>query len=342
MTERTYKKDLEIITNHFQEKLSPEKVAQLQPLFQIFDSMLQHHNIMLRDLEHRMVLWEGRGAHDTHRIGDVMLRNMAVLPVYDEYIESHLEILHRVYEMFENDPDFQDVYQEFEQQKICYLPIAYLLLKPMQRLLHYKIILERLVEFYSDSHLDNSDCQGVLNIILRTSNVIKDVLPESENFILLCELQRDISGFPTLVETNRQLVRQGLLLKHSKRGLQQRMFFLFSDILLYGYKPPISQVFKILGHIPVRSLMTENAEHNTFMIYGGGGEGAITVSAGTTAEKTLWLAELSRATADIKGKPATDNLHGSLKKYSEYYLFLFYFLLNSSFMQEKKLKKKCE
>lgn len=43
--------------------------------------MIQHHSVFLRDLEHRLLLWEGRGSHDTHRIGDVMFKNMLILPV---------------------------------------------------------------------------------------------------------------------------------------------------------------------------------------------------------------------------------------------------------------------
>lgn len=46
--------------------------------------MIQHHSIFLRDLEHRIVLWEGRGGEESHRIGDVMLKNMVVLPVRKE------------------------------------------------------------------------------------------------------------------------------------------------------------------------------------------------------------------------------------------------------------------
>lgn len=37
-----------------------------------------------------------------------------------------------------------------------------------------------------------------------------------------------------------------------------------------------SKMFKILGHVPVRSMLTENAEHNAFIIFGG--QKAITVS----------------------------------------------------------------
>lgn len=155
-------------------------------------------------------------------------------------------------------------------------------------------------------------------MLTRTTENIRKQLIDSENYVLLCELQRDINGFDSLVQPQRKLIRQGCLLKHSKRGLQQRMFFLFSDILIYGTKSPVSQQFKILGHVPVRSLLTENAEHNTFIIFGG--QSAITVSAGTTAEKTLWLAELSKATADIKTKPpsSTQLTYGSLKNCSKY------------------------
>lgn len=86
-------------------------------------------------------------------------------------------------------------------------------------------------------------------------------------------------------------------------------------MLLYGTKSPVNQMFKILGHVPVRSLLTENAEHNAFIIYGG--QRAITISTTTTAEKTLWLAELSKASADIKNKPHVQLSLGSLKNCSK-------------------------
>lgn len=66
----------------------------------------------------------------------------------------------------------------------------------------------------------------------------------------------------------------------------------------------------------MRSLITENAEHNTFIIYGG--QRAITVSAGTTAEKTLWLAELAKASNEIKSKPHVQLSLGTLKNCSKY------------------------
>jgi len=42
-----------------------------------------------------------------------------------------------------SEPRFEFQYREFENQKVCYLPFNSFFLKPMQRLVHYKVVLER-------------------------------------------------------------------------------------------------------------------------------------------------------------------------------------------------------
>lgn len=158
--------------------------------------------------------------------------------------------------------------------------------------------MELLLEYYPDDNMDKTDVQGALVMLSRTNELIRESINDSENFVLLCEIQRDLSGFDSLVQEERKLIRQGCLLKHSRRGLQQRMFFLFTDVLIYASKPQFLQTFKVLGHVPVRSLLTENSEHNAFVIFGGGI--SITVSAGTTFEKNLWMEELQKAATNLK------------------------------------------
>lgn len=160
------------------------------------------------------------------------------------------------------------------------------------------MLMELLLEHYTDENMDKTDVQGALVMLSRTNEMVRGAITESENFVLLREIQRDLSGFDALVQDERKLIRQGCLLKHSKRGLQQRMFFLFTDVLVYASKPQFLQTFKVLGHVPVRSLLTENSEHNAFVIFGGGI--SITVSAGTTFEKNLWMDELQKSASNLK------------------------------------------
>ena len=51
-----------------------------------------------------------------------------------------------------------------------------------------------------------------------------------ENFVKLAELQRDLGGYEHLLSTDREFVREGCLQKLSRKGYQQRMFFLVSKI----------------------------------------------------------------------------------------------------------------
>lgn len=174
------------------------------------------------------------------------------------------------------------------------------------------MLMELLLNYYPDGNMDKTDVQGALVMLSRTNELIRETISDSENFVLLCEIQRDLSGFDSLVQEERKLIRQGCLLKHSRRGLQQRMFFLFTDVLIYASKPQFLQTFKVLGHVPVRSLLIENAEHNAFLIFGGGI--SITVSAGTTFEKNLWMDELQKAAANLKYKtPQLQSNLGGMK-----------------------------
>lgn len=66
-----------------------------------------------------------------------------VLQIYEDYLESHREVIEHLHDLYENDDGFQQIYKDFEQQKICYIPIGMLVLKPLHRLLHYQLILER-------------------------------------------------------------------------------------------------------------------------------------------------------------------------------------------------------
>lgn len=69
--------------------------------------------------------------------------------------------------------------------------------------------LTELLEFYPEDHPSHTDLQGALVMLLRTTELIRQSLEESENFQLLCELQRDFGGVVSLVNNSRVFIRQG-------------------------------------------------------------------------------------------------------------------------------------
>jgi len=65
------------------------------------------------------------------------------MQMYRVLLERHEELLVQLDLTARRLPDVQRAIDEFEAQKICYLPLTAFLLKPVQRLLHYQLILDR-------------------------------------------------------------------------------------------------------------------------------------------------------------------------------------------------------
>lgn len=305
-TERTYLKDLEVITVWFRsavikENAMPEGLMTL--LFSNIDPIYEFHRGFLKELDQRLALWEGRSnAHvkgDYQRIGDVMLRNMCSLKEFTSFLQKHDEVLTELEKASKRLKKLETVYKEFELQKVCYLPLNTFLLKPIQRLMHYKLILERLCKHYSPSHRDHDDCKEALKEVAEIATQLQSSLIRLENFQKLTELQRDLIGIDNLTGPGREFIREGCLYKLTKKGLQQRMFFLFSDMLLYTSKGvTATNQFKVHGQLPLHGMIVEESENewsvpHCFTIYSA--QRTIVVAASSKVEMGKWIEDLNLA-----------------------------------------------
>lgn len=312
-TERTYLKDLEVITVWFRsavikENAMPEGLMNL--LFSNIDPIYEFHRGFLKEIDQRLALWEGRSnAHvkgDYQRIGDVMLRNMFALKEFTSYLQKHDEVLTELEKATKRLKKLETVYKEFELQKVCYLPLNTFLLKPIQRLMHYKLILERLCKHYSPEHPDYQDCKEALKEVAEIATQLQSSLIRLENFQKLTELQRDLIGIESLTTPGREFIREGCLYKLTKKGLQQRMFFLFSDMLLYTSKGvTATNQFKVHGQLPLHSMIlivldapVEESENewsvpHCFTIYSA--QRTIVVAASSKVEMGKWIEDLNMA-----------------------------------------------
>ncbi|XP_072295529.1 FERM, ARHGEF and pleckstrin domain-containing protein 2 isoform X2 [Eucyclogobius newberryi] len=305
-TERTYLKDLEVITVWFRsavikENTMPEGLMNL--LFSNIDPVYEFHRGFLKELDQRLALWEGRSnAHvkgDYQRIGDVMLRNMCALKEFTSYLQKHDEVLTELEKATKRLKKLETVYKEFELQKVCYLPLNTFLLKPIQRLMHYKLILERLCKHYSPAHKDYDDCKEALKEVAEIATQLQSSLIRLENFQKLTELQRDLIGIENLTAPGREFIREGCLYKLTKKGLQQRMFFLFSDMLLYTSKGvTATNQFKVHGQLPLHGMIVEESENewsvpHCFTIYSA--QRTIVVAASSKVEMGKWIEDLNFA-----------------------------------------------
>ncbi|XP_040087963.1 FERM, ARHGEF and pleckstrin domain-containing protein 2 [Oryx dammah] len=314
-TERTYLKDLEVITVWFRSAVvkADAMPADLRTLlFSNIDPIYEFHRGFLREVEQRLVLWEessstqATGSHQ--RIGDILLRNMLQLKALTGHFQRLHEILTELEAASRRLRGLEALRRDFELQKVCYLPLNAFLLKPLQRLRYYRLLLRRLcapVPGDPDPHgQDHADLRGALQAITEVASELQHSLVQLESLQKLTELQRDLVGIESLVAPGRELVREGCLLKLTRKGLQQRMFFLFSDMLLYASRDAAgSSHFRTRGLLPLRGMLVEDRESewsvpHCFTIYAA--RKTIVVAASTQLEKAKWLHDLNAAIDAIK------------------------------------------
>uniref|UniRef100_A0AAY4B7V7 FERM, ARHGEF and pleckstrin domain-containing protein 1 n=1 Tax=Denticeps clupeoides TaxID=299321 RepID=A0AAY4B7V7_9TELE len=259
MTERTYLKDLEVITVSFQKSMGKEEAlpdSLKNLIFANFEPVYKFHEAFLKEVEQRLAQWEGRSnAHikgDYQRIGDIMLKNIHGLKLLTPHLHKHSEALLELEQTCRSSRKLDGLCRDFELQKVCYLPLNIFFLRPMHRLMHYKQILERLCKHYPPTHEDFRDSRAALADISEMISQLHGTMIKMENFQKLLELKKDLTGIDNLAIPGREFIRLGCLSKLSGKGLQQRMFFLFSDVLLYTSRGmTTSNQFKVHGQLPL-------------------------------------------------------------------------------------------
>ncbi|XP_015930609.1 FERM, ARHGEF and pleckstrin domain-containing protein 2 isoform X2 [Parasteatoda tepidariorum] len=327
MTERTYKKDLELINVWFRDEVSKEEnmpTQALAVLFGVVDPLYEFHCSFLRELEHRLATWEGRTGMPLQTFiqgpGDIFLKKVQMTEFYTNYIEKLPYILEKLNSAYYSNTHFERMYCDFEMQRVCYLPLTSFLLRPAHRLLHYSSLMERLVEHYGDNHPDSKNCKTVLAKLKQVTNMLIKNIHYSANFVKLMELQRDLFGIDNLTAGRREFLREGCLQKLSKKGYQNRMFFLFSDVLLYANRGPINQhQFKIHGQLPLQGIVVEETESrmgvpHCFTIYGN--NRALMVAASLETEKQKWLIDLNETIQGSKESHDDALFYSSLRSCS--------------------------
>lgn len=311
MTERTYKKDLEIVTVLFREATDqldsfPSQISDV--LFNGLGAIYKLHCALLKEIEQRLTVWEGKSSShmnsDVRKIGDLFLNNMHIFQQrYSGYLDQLENVLVLLDESYRSNRQLEQAIKDFEVQKVCYLPLTALILKPVQRLLHYQLLLHRLLSLYADTHIDYANCQASVDKISEIMDPQRNRVFLLENLQKLIELQKDLSGVDGIAQADREFIREGCLQKLSRKGYQQRMFFLFSDSLLYASRMATPSLqFKVHGQLSLKNLLVEESEQkaipNSFTVYSG--NRCLVLAASTAEERDKWLEDLQNAIAAMK------------------------------------------
>ncbi|XP_067914887.1 FYVE, RhoGEF and PH domain-containing protein 6 isoform X3 [Heterodontus francisci] len=265
---------------------------------------------LLRELEERLAHWD-----EYQRIADIFMEKGPYLKMYSTYIKEFDKNVCLLDEQCKKNPTFAAVVKEFEMSSRCAnLALKHYLLKPVQRIPQYKLLLTDYVKNLSEDCADYKDTQAALAIVVEVANHANDIMKQGDNFQKLMQIQYSLNGQQEIVQPGRIFLKEGTLMKLSRKVMQPRMFFLLNDALLYT-TPVQSGMYKLNNMLSLAGMKvskpSQEAYQNELNIESV--ERSFILSASSAAERDEWLEAISKAIEDYTKKRITFTASKSLE-----------------------------
>ncbi|XP_070763304.1 FYVE, RhoGEF and PH domain-containing protein 6-like [Enoplosus armatus] len=263
---------------------------------------------LLRELKERVAKWD-----ENAQLADIFLKKGPYLKMYSTYIREFDKNVTLLEEQSKKNPPFSAVVREFEASPRCAnLALKHYLLKPVQRIPQYQLLLTDYLKNLSEDSDDYKDTQAALAIVKEVANHANDIMKQGDNFQKLIQVQCSLNGHHEIVQPGRIFLKEGILKKLSRKVMQPRMFFLFNDTLLYT-TPVQSGQYKLNNMLSLAGMKvskpSQEANQNELNIESV--ERSFILSASSATERDEWLEAISTAIRDytrkkisfISGKP---------------------------------------
>lgn len=285
--------DFRVHISNATEKLG-QPVIPSETLNKILDFLPQLQNFneeLLKDFKECIENWEVKP-----RISDVFVRKGPFLKLYSSYISNFENATAILENATKKHPAFAAALKEFEMSPRCAsLALKHYMLKPIQRIPQYKLLLQDYLKNLSPASPDYKDTLTALDIVSKVADHANESMRHGDNVQKLLEIQRSLIGQFEVIQPGRILVKKGELQKVSRKEMQPRMFILFNDVLLYttptatGYK--INNILPLIG-MKVTSPKLEDYKYEFSII---GVQRSFTLCASTPKEKEEWVKALQLA-----------------------------------------------
>ncbi|XP_047352284.1 rho guanine nucleotide exchange factor 17-like isoform X7 [Vespa velutina] len=240
-TERSYVEALQILVNKYLQPLkSPENAglvdaATVDEIFYQVPAILSHHEIFLEELRKRLDTWEVK-----QTIGDVFLdvfTKPVVLETYTLFLDNWKSAKKAIKTTCQGKPAFARFLETMEREHKGKLGLDQLLIKPVQKIPRYELLIQRLLKHTDSTHPDYEFLQAaqkeVHELVVKINCTERESLEWEQQQSTLREVQALVEGLAGIVTNDRAFVRHDLVTIASNQGTRkERALFLFSDLLV--------------------------------------------------------------------------------------------------------------
>ncbi|XP_005164880.1 FYVE, RhoGEF and PH domain-containing protein 6 isoform X2 [Danio rerio] len=277
--------------------LVEEKV--LNQILYYLPQLYELNKDLLKELEERVAHWS-----DHQRLADIFVQKGPYLKMYSTYIREFDRNVALLDEQCRKNPPFSSVVRQFETSPRCAsLALKHYLLKPVQRIPQYQLLLTDYLKNLPEDSSDYKDTQTALSVVKEVANHANDIMKQGDNFQKLMQVQYSLNGHHEIVQPGRVFLKEGTLMKLSRKVMQPRMFFLFNDILLYT-TPVQSGQYKVNSMLSLAGMKvskpSQEAYQNELNIESV--ERSFILSANSATERDEWLEAIATAIDDYTRK----------------------------------------
>ncbi|XP_041836559.1 FYVE, RhoGEF and PH domain-containing protein 5 isoform X2 [Melanotaenia boesemani] len=268
----------------------------LSEILGVLPQVYSLHSSILTELEERVSQWE-----ESQKMVDVILCRREDFGVFDTYISDYDRSMSLLEDSCRNNPAFAGIVKKFEtkDQEETEIPMKHQLLQVVVRVLQYRMLLTDYLNNLSPDSKEYEDTQAALVIVSEVADLANDNLKQGENLLRLVHIEYSMKGKKDLLKPGRIFVKEGTLMKVSRKSRQPRHLFLMNDIMLYTFpqqdgKYRLKNTLSLSG-MKVNKPVLDNVL-NCLRIEVS--DITITLSASSVGEREDWFHTLSRAIAD--------------------------------------------
>uniref|UniRef100_W5M9W3 Phosphatidylinositol 3,4,5-trisphosphate-dependent Rac exchanger 2 protein n=1 Tax=Lepisosteus oculatus TaxID=7918 RepID=W5M9W3_LEPOC len=243
-TERDYVGTLEFLSaflhrlNQYAASKIDKNVTEetVKMLFSNIEEILLIHREFLSMVEE--LLQPEPGAH--HELGHCFLQFRYRFQIYDEYCSNHEKAQRLLLELnkIRTVRTFLLNCMLLGGRKNTEVPLEGYLVAPIQRICKYPLLLRELLKRTPKKHNDYPLVQESLQVMKAVCSNINEAKRQMEKLEVLEEWQSHIEGWEgsNITDTCTEMLMHGVLLKISAGNIQERIFFLFDNLLVYCKK----------------------------------------------------------------------------------------------------------
>ncbi|XP_077365961.1 intersectin-2a isoform X2 [Festucalex cinctus] len=241
-TEETYVNDLELVLEVFHKPMTESgrlTEAEMAVIFVNWRELIMCNTKLLKALRVRKKT--GGDNMPVQVIGELLASELTHMQPYVRFCSCQLNAAALLQSKTHDQPEFKDFLKKIATNYRCKgMPLSSFLLKPMQRITRYPLLIKNILEHTPDHHADQSPLRGALERAEELCSQVNEGVREKENSDRLEWIQSHVQCDGAIEHlvfnslTNclgpRKLLHSGRL--HKTKSSRELCAFLFNDFLL--------------------------------------------------------------------------------------------------------------